>query len=366
MELLKTINEYAQLINFVLFVAIIGWLIRISTLSRTALTDKQEAVLAKKDIEISKLEKASEILQLQIDSLEKDRDKLKSEISDGKVDPNGLLSSLEILKRKADAEVEEAQKQFQVVISESQLKEKELELLQITNKKLQTELEERDKIQSSLFATFSHEARAATTSIATRADFILYKKNLPDNKIDEYLKEIIFESQSLNRTLDLLAYKDKDLTPQFTRVSLKDLIQRVINQYKPKISEKNLRVQLIGVEKLPIIKINESTLMIAISNLLDNSISYTEIKGKIEIEGIKKSNLLELKFRDFGIGISETDKEHIFKAGFRSKEHLKVKVKGAGLGLFITKKIVELNGGTIFVSNSAHPTEITVTLPLEK
>lgn len=365
-EFLNIINEYAQLINFVLFVAIIGWLLRISLISRTALKDKHDAIIASKDSKISELETTVGIIKSQTELLEKDRDRLRSEINDSNVNANEILATLEILKRKADAEVEEAQNELNKVMTELQLKEKEIEKLQAANSKFYADISGRQNIQLSMISSVAHETRAITSSITHRIHYILSAKKRDthfDKKSDQYLKDILSELKLLNQMYNTFLHGERNIEPQLSILSLQNVIDDVLNIFNSQILQKNLSVKLIGLEKLPKVKLDPSTFTQALANIINNSIGFSEKGGKIIIIGERETDGIHLRFQDFGIGISEKDKEKIFEPFYVGMETRRVKVSGTGIGLYITKKIVESHGGEINVSNTRKPTEFTITLP---
>lgn len=365
-EFLNIVNEYAQLINFVLFVAIIGWLLKISLISRTALKDKHDAVIASKDSRISELETSSGIMKSQMELIEKDRDILRSEINDGNVNANEILASLEILKRKADAEVEEAQDELNRVMSRLQLKEKEIEKLQTANSKFFADISGRQDLQLSMISSVAHETRAITSSIMHRVHYILSatkKDEQIDKKTNLYLNDIITELEMLTQMYNVFLHRDRIIEPQITIFALQNIIDDVLNIFKNQILRKNLKVKLMGLEKLPKVQLDASTFTQAIVNIINNSISYSEKGGKIIVIGEKKPDGIQLRFQDFGIGIAQKDKDKIFEAFYVAIESRKVKVSGTGLGLYVTKKIIESYGGQITVSNSRMPTEFKIILP---
>lgn len=100
-------------------------------------------------------------------------------------------------------------------------------------------------------------------------------------------------------------------------------------------------------------------------NLLVNSIKYAEKdpkKFRIRLEATEEKTTFTIKFKDWGIGIKEEDKEKIFREGFRSREAI-AKEAGLGLGLAISKEIMKRLGGDLILHRLSKPTEFYVILP---
>ena len=102
-----------------------------------------------------------------------------------------------------------------------------------------------------------------------------------------------------------------------------------------------------------------------VSNLLSNAIRYTPPGGKVRIEWIYESPFSVMRVSDTGIGIPESDMKHLFTEFFRAENAKKFTGSGTGLGLTITKNIIERMGGTISVeSTEGRGTTFTVRLPM--
>lgn len=130
----------------------------------------------------------------------------------------------------------------------------------------------------------------------------------------------------------------------------KELVQEVTSLFKYKIEEKNLKFN-IKISKLPNTLIGDpDKIKRILANLLDNAIKYTN-KGKINLiinNEIKGNNcLLEIIVEDTGKGIDKETKKHLFDNFNRAEEHMDSHISGMGLGLSITKSLVEMMNGKI-------------------
>ena len=157
---------------------------------------------------------------------------------------------------------------------------------------------------------------------------------------------------------------------------LKDIIWPVIHQSTiGKISKEPPSVSVLfqgipitkasGFHELPsVLNIDKSRFLQVFSNLLNNSIKYSHVNSKIEIEIdiIEEMNELTIKFRDWGVGISEKFSELIFEEGVRCPK-TETKTSGDGTGLWLVRKIIETHGGQIKLTNNRYPTEFTMVVP---
>jgi len=138
-----------------------------------------------------------------------------------------------------------------------------------------------------------------------------------------------------------------------------------ISLYKEEIKNKKLKIKFQKPKNVVKVKIDAEKIKLAVDNLLDNAIKYTNSGGKLELElscGIKE---VEFKIKDSGLGIPKSQQERVFSKFFRGENIMKVQTEGTGLGLFITKNIIEAHGGKIwFDSKEGKGTTFYFTLPI--
>jgi signal transduction histidine kinase len=102
-----------------------------------------------------------------------------------------------------------------------------------------------------------------------------------------------------------------------------------------------------------------------IQNLVENAIKYSNESANIEVSLYQNNDSVVLEVKDNGIGIPERERSNIFKKFYRIGNEETRTTKGTGLGLFIVKRVVDLHGGKIFVSeNKPKGTVVKIILPL--
>ena len=136
-------------------------------------------------------------------------------------------------------------------------------------------------------------------------------------------------------------------------ISPVEIIRSILIELQGQADEKKLALAFLPHTKdFPIINIDKEKFKQILINLIGNSIKYTE-KGKIEIlsEEKKSGSILEIKIKDTGIGMSAKAREGLFQKFYRIKTDKTEKIIGTGLGLWISKELVEKMKGKIMVDS---------------
>ena len=154
--------------------------------------------------------------------------------------------------------------------------------------------------------------------------------------------------------------------PNFAQIE--PIVQFVINSYKEVIEGKKIKLELKKPKrKLPKVEVDTEKIKLAIQNLVDNAIRYTPNGGSIIISLKEKKGEIEFSIKDTGIGIPKNQQARVFSKFFRGSNAIRFETEGTGLGLFITKNIIEAHGGRIwFVSEEGKGTTFYFTLPIKK
>jgi PAS domain S-box-containing protein len=217
-----------------------------------------------------------------------------------------------------------------------------------------------DKLKSSFLANMSHEIRTPINAVIGFADLLSDPDLLEDEKL-EYIRTIQVNGELLlkliNDIIDIAKIESGQLKIQKNNFSIDQLMDEIylssrnmIHQYeKPNIFlNKHIDSDLVG----KYFNTDQYRLMQIINNLLSNAIKFTE-KGSIDF-GVRllENNKPEFWVKDTGIGIEETELDYIFERFGQVEAALDHNIGGTGLGLNITKSLVELLGGKIKVQSS--------------
>ena len=148
-------------------------------------------------------------------------------------------------------------------------------------------------------------------------------------------------------------------------VELSELVQRVYDSLKDLAKRKNIKFEWHNTEEKKIVKVDVEKIELAIRNLVENALHYTPSGGKVTITLSTDKGKAIFSVKDTGVGIPKDQQDRVFSKFFRGSNVVKMETEGTGLGLFITKNIIEAHGGKIwFKSEEGKGTQFWFTLPL--
>ena len=204
-------------------------------------------------------------------------------------------------------------------------------------------------IQNEFISTVSHEMRTPLTSIRGFSQTLLNSwDKLDDESKKKFVK--IIEEQS-NRLINLVeniltVSKINVDKPKFKQVNVNSSIEKVVQMILQKYKEYNIVLNLN--KSLPCAKLDEDKFQQVMTNLLDNACKYSKPDKDILVTtSFSPENKISIKVIDHGIGIDPMAREKIFEKFVRLENHLTSTTQGNGLGLYITKNLVESMQGTI-------------------
>ncbi|MCB0663429.1 MAG: HAMP domain-containing histidine kinase, partial [Saprospiraceae bacterium] len=256
---------------------------------------------------------------------------------------------------------------------ELELKSAELEAatlkLQIANAKLK----ELDQLKAEFITTVTHELRTPITSIKALAKILHENPDLTTLKRGEYLDIIVTESERLsrlvNQVLDLekiQASTENDVV--FEEIAFSELVRKAFFNLKQLMTDRNIRPGCRIMDAGIRVNGNYDQLTQVVVNLISNAIKFCPPQnGEIELTLKAKGNTCELSVFDNGKGIPESQLEKIFEKFTQVSNQETGKPSGSGLGLFITKRIIENHNGSIAVkSKEGQGTTFIISLPITK
>jgi PAS domain S-box-containing protein len=220
-----------------------------------------------------------------------------------------------------------------------------------------------DQLKSSIVSTVSHELRTPLTMIQGFAELLL-ARDFPDEQRREALGEIKRSAERLGRLVDdLLSVSRLESGRHVVRVAPVDLSPLVNEVVTPLASPREVRIDL--VEPLPQIMADRDMVVRILMNLISNAIKYSPPDTEISVTARHDGSEVEVAVTDHGIGMTEAELADLFTKFFRANRPEVRAVEGTGLGLYITRRLVELQGGQLRVeSELGRATTFSFTLPL--
>jgi two-component system, NtrC family, sensor histidine kinase KinB len=229
-----------------------------------------------------------------------------------------------------------------------------------------THLREIDRLKSEFIATASHELRTPLTSVQMGVHLLLERAagELNDKQV-EVLSACRDDCERLDKLmrdlLDLSRIEAGDSKPMLESLRTKDLINGATEELRPQVESKGLDFKVETPGNLPAVNVDRSQVERVLANLVVNAIRYTR-QGEIKVSAEQRGNSVAVSVSDTGSGIPQEYLPHIFDKFVQVPG---AATGGAGLGLAISRLIVEAHGGQISVqSDPSKGSTFTFTLPI--
>ena len=221
---------------------------------------------------------------------------------------------------------------------------------------------EQEQRRAEFVSTASHEMR---TPVAAIEGYLALAMNPKLSNIDEKAKSYIVKARASTKRLgelfqDLLtASKSEDgrLVSHPTVVNTDLFLEKIIEEEKFTAEEKNLDILMTyggkaktAVAPVYLIHVDENRMAEVVTNLINNAIKFTE-KGGVTVDLSGDEKTVQIVVRDSGLGIPEEDIRHLFEKFYRVDSSATRTIGGTGLGLFISRQIIELYNGRIWVES---------------
>lgn len=169
----------------------------------------------------------------------------------------------------------------------------------------------------------------------------------------------------IDSLLDISRIEEEKYLYKIDMADIRGIIMLAINSYKDEIKNKKIKIDFKKPDSFPQIMFDSEKIKMVVQNFIDNAIKYSPKGGKIIIALKKDEKNIELKVQDFGIGIPKNQQDKIFAKFSRADNAIKLNSLGSGLGLFLSKNIVEAHGGKIwFESQENAGTSFYFSLPI--
>lgn len=231
-------------------------------------------------------------------------------------------------------------------------------------------LAEANRLKSEFVSIVSHQLRAPLSNLRWAIELLMSGKlgtiEEPQLEYFRILRDNSIRMGELVKDLLMVSRIEQGKLPSHKEnTSLVELIKKLSSNLEPFARASNVELKLKCEENLPNIFVDPTQIKLIIENLVDNAIRYIKDKGIVEISLKKQKNNIYFEIKDSGVGIPVRDQKYIFQKFFRAQNVLKHQTHGTGLGLYITKSIIDqVKGKMGFISKEGEGTTFWFTLPI--
>ena len=216
-------------------------------------------------------------------------------------------------------------------------------------------LKELDRLKDDFVATVSHELRTPLTSIRTFSQILRDHPDLEPAERARQLGIVIKESERLtrliNQILDVSKLESGNVEWHPGPVDMKEIVEDTVAAMSELFKEKSIELQTRVPECVPVVTADLDRIVQVMLNLLSNAVKFCDAgQGRVEVSLSQVPGFIQVDVRDNGPGIAAPDRKAIFDKFRQTADPLAGKPQGTGLGLHISKRIVERLGGRIWVS----------------
>jgi signal transduction histidine kinase len=232
-------------------------------------------------------------------------------------------------------------------------------------------LKDATEAKSRFLATMSHELRTPLNAIIGFSDVLIEGLfGTLNNKQREYAQDIrssgAHQLALINDLLDLSKIEAGRLELEISRVSITDTIASAVTLVRERAVERGVSVDTIVAKELPLVDADGRKLKQVVVNLLTNAVKFTPHGGRVVASAGRHEQELLISVRDTGVGISADDQTRLFQ-DFEQARHGRASEEGTGLGLAVSKRLVELHGGRMWIeSELGRGSTFSFTIPLNR
>lgn len=232
----------------------------------------------------------------------------------------------------------------------------------------QTELYHQDEEDLTFIAFAAHELRGPITVIRGYLDVL---QDELGGKIEQDQQELFYRlivsanrlSSYINNILNTSRYDRRHLTLTLNEDSLAAIYETIADDMAMRASSQNRFLSITIPQNLPTVAADRSSLGEVLGNLIDNAIKYSSEGGSVAVTAEQKGDTVEVSVADHGIGMPANVVKNLFQKFYRSHRSRET-VAGSGIGLYISKAIIESHGGSIAVrSVEGQGSVFTISLP---
>lgn len=227
-------------------------------------------------------------------------------------------------------------------------------------------LKEETARKNDLILYLAHDLKTPLASVIGYLNLLRDERHISEDLQERYLSISLEKAERLedliNEFFDIARFNLTDISLQYSKINLTRLLEQLAYEFKPMLKEKNLTCNLQIPDDL-MLRCDANKIQRAFDNLLRNAVIYSYPDTEVNVTVVRQNDDVVIKFINHGDTISKENLERIFEQFYRLDISRSTSSGGAGLGLAISKRIIELHHGTITASSENDLIEFTVTLP---
>ncbi len=229
-----------------------------------------------------------------------------------------------------------------------------------------------EEIKSDFISIVSHELRTPLTAIKGFLSMVLKEDfGALNEKQEKYLGRVYQSNQRMihlvEDLLDVSYIESGKINLTIKPVAMDDIISEVLAEVAPKATSRDIQVQVARRTKLPMVLADGTRLHQVLLNLVDNGIKYSPNGSLVKVDFTLRGDELITSVTDQGVGITKSQLDRLFTKFGRIYNPMSVQAGGTGLGLYITKNLVESHGGRIWVTTrEGKGSKFSFSLPIAK
>jgi Na+/proline symporter/nitrogen-specific signal transduction histidine kinase len=249
---------------------------------------------------------------------------------------------------------------------------RELEKATADLKEANLRLQELDRLKDDFISTVTHELRTPLTAVRSLAEILSSNPDIDAAQLESFAGIIIKESDRLIRLVSQILDYEKIESAQMdwavSSLDLKEVINDAVNSTRQLINDKNITIDLDFARYVPRVSGDRDRLIQVMVNIISNAVKFCDPdRGMIAVRLRAEDNQLIVEVQDNGVGINPKDLDKIFQPFHQIKNPTQGRPTGTGIGLTITKRIVDFHHGRIWVeSEPGKGSRFSFSLPINR
>jgi Na+/proline symporter/nitrogen-specific signal transduction histidine kinase len=249
---------------------------------------------------------------------------------------------------------------------------RELEKATADLKEANLRLQELDRLKDDFISTVTHELRTPLTAVRSLAEILSTNPGIDAAQLENFAGIIIKESDRLIRLVSQILDYEKIESAQMdwavVSLDIKEVVNDAVNSTRQLINDKNIAIDLDFARNIPRVSGDRDRLIQVMVNIISNAVKFCDPdRGMIAVHLRAADNQLIVEVQDNGIGINPKELDKIFQPFHQIKNPTQGRPAGTGIGLTITKRIVDFHHGRIWVeSEPGRGAKFSFSLPVNR